>query len=283
MYAKKDCACIPYTHFCDWLHRTVEIHAAQLGYPPSPLQCSDAGRKLFQGVVHLSRKKYNSASRQSHWHPLEPGTCRWGSSVSSFHQLKRVFHILYIGKFTKLMYCLWYGRQCRVQTSVFAQLSAMLVGIDGGSSLSVHFFHQLFSVFLFWKSMVFPTSFSNFHFNFTVPETSWNRWWCTYRTVSQECIDVFTSHMHYFSLWHAWYAHMKNFTQNTVLDLCSLPINIVVCYAADSCLMGGGTRLLLLDHGAWGQATSTEPDISTCELLRLIGCSTFRTTNSWGT
>ena len=171
MYAKKDCACIPYTHFCDWLHRTVEIHAAQLGYPPSPLQRSDAGRRLFQGVVHWSRKKYNSASRQSHWHPLEPGTCRWGSSVSSFHHLKRVFHILYIGKFTKLMYCLWYGRGwCRVQTSLFAQLSAMLVGIDGGSSLSVHFFHQLFSVFLFWKSMVFPTLFSNFHFNFTVPE-----------------------------------------------------------------------------------------------------------------
>ena len=102
MYATKDCACIPY---CGWFHRIVEIHTVQLGYPP-PLQHSDAGRNLFQGVVHWSRRKYNLASHQIHRHPLEPGTCRWGSLVSSFHQLKRVFHILYIGKFTKLMYSL---------------------------------------------------------------------------------------------------------------------------------------------------------------------------------
>ena len=41
-------------------------------------------------------------------------------------------------------------------------------------------------------------------------------------------------------------------THNTVDELpsaCSLP-NIVVCYAADSCLNGGDVQLFLLDHGA---------------------------------
>ena len=112
MYATK---CTPYTHLCGWFHRIAKIRAVQLGHPPSPPQHSDAGRKLFQGVVHWSRRKCNLASRQTHWHPLEPGTCRWGSWVSSFRQLKRVFHILYNGKFTKLMHSLWYGQGRRQQ------------------------------------------------------------------------------------------------------------------------------------------------------------------------
>ena len=136
MYATK---CTPYTHLCGWFHKIAKIRAVQLGYPPSPPQHSDAGRKLFQGVVHWSRRKCNLTSRQTHWHPLEPGTCRWGSSVSSFRQLKRVFHILYNGKFTKLMHSLWYRivlctnlSSCTIQCNV--------CGDRWGSLLSVQFF-----------------------------------------------------------------------------------------------------------------------------------------------
>ena len=78
VYATK---CIPYIPFCGWFHRVVEIHTVQLGYPP-PRQHSDAGRKLFQVVAYWSRTKYNLAYRQIYWHPLEPGTYRWSSSVS---------------------------------------------------------------------------------------------------------------------------------------------------------------------------------------------------------